>query len=69
MNGRNGLDAVGAGSAVKNSSPSENGRNRTEGSTSERISNASTGISKDEKIHDNVIGMYINRYYFEDGRY
>ena len=26
-------------------------------------------FSKDEKIHDNVIGMYINRYYFQNGRY
>lgn len=26
-------------------------------------------FSRDEKIHDNVIGMYINRYYFQNGRY
>ncbi len=26
-------------------------------------------FSKNEKIHDNVIGMYINRFYFSSGRY
>lgn len=25
--------------------------------------------SKDEQIHDNVIGMYIDRYYFKTGKY
>jgi hypothetical protein len=27
------------------------------------------GKSKNEEIHDNVIGMYINRYYFTGGCY
>jgi hypothetical protein len=26
-------------------------------------------FSKNEEIHDNVIGMYINRYYFTGGSY
>jgi insertion element IS1 protein InsB len=34
-----------------------------------RLNRKTICFSKDEKIHDNVIGMYINRYYFEKGRY
>jgi insertion element IS1 protein InsB len=34
-----------------------------------RLSRRTICFSKDEKIHDNVIGMYINRYYFENGQY
>ena len=34
-----------------------------------RLNRKTTCFSKSEKIHDNVIGMYINRYYFEHGRY
>ena len=34
-----------------------------------RLNRKTICFSKDETIHDNVIGMYINRYYFEKGRY
>jgi insertion element IS1 protein InsB len=34
-----------------------------------RLNRKTICFSRDEKIHDNVIGMYINRYYFENGRY
>ena len=34
-----------------------------------RLNRKTVCFSKDERIHDNVIGMYINRYYFENGRY
>ncbi len=34
-----------------------------------RLNRKTICFSKDEKIHDNVIGMYINRYYFQNGRY
>jgi insertion element IS1 protein InsB len=34
-----------------------------------RLNRRTICFSKNEKIHDNVIGMYINRYYFENGRY
>lgn len=34
-----------------------------------RLSRKTICFSKNEKIHDNVIGMYINHYYFENGRY
>ena len=34
-----------------------------------RLNRKTICFSKDEKIHDNVIGMYINRYYFKNGRY
>lgn len=34
-----------------------------------RLSRRTICFSKNEKIHDNVIGMHINRYYFESGRY
>ncbi|MGR0482038.1 MAG: IS1 family transposase [Candidatus Electronema sp. V4] len=34
-----------------------------------RLNRRTIYFSKNEKIHDNVIGMYINRYYFENGRY
>ena len=35
----------------------------------ERLDRKTICFSKDEKIHENVIGMYINRYYFQNGRY
>ncbi len=34
-----------------------------------RLNRKTICFSKNEKVHDNVIGMYINRYYFENGRY
>ena len=34
-----------------------------------RLNRKTICFSKNEQIHDNVIGMYINRYYFENGRY
>ncbi|MCI5142393.1 MAG: hypothetical protein D3909_11895 [Candidatus Electrothrix sp. ATG1] len=34
-----------------------------------RLNRKTICFSKNEKIHDNVIGMYINRYYFKNGRY
>lgn len=34
-----------------------------------RLNRKTICFSKNEKVHDNVIGMYINRYYFEKGRY
>ena len=34
-----------------------------------RLNRKTICFSKNEKIHDNVIGMYINRYYFQNGRY
>ncbi len=34
-----------------------------------RLSRRTICFSKDEKIHDNVIGLYINKYYFENGQY
>ena len=34
-----------------------------------RLSRKTICFSKDEQIHDNVIGMYIERYYFKKGRY
>lgn len=34
-----------------------------------RLSRKTICFSKDEKIHDNVIGMYIERYYFRSGTY
>ena len=34
-----------------------------------RLNRKTICFSKNEKIHDNVIGMYINRYYFKTGRY
>ncbi|MCP4157853.1 MAG: IS1 family transposase [bacterium] len=34
-----------------------------------RLNRKTICFSRNEKIHDNVIGMYINRYYFENGRY
>ncbi|MGX9728374.1 MAG: IS1 family transposase [Candidatus Electronema sp. VV] len=34
-----------------------------------RLNRRTICFSKNEKIRDNVIGMYINRYYFENGRY
>ncbi|WP_417914291.1 IS1 family transposase, partial [Candidatus Electronema sp. JM] len=34
-----------------------------------RLNRKTVCFSKNEKIHDNVIGMYINRYYFQNGRY
>lgn len=34
-----------------------------------RLNRKTICFSKDEKIHDNVIGMYINRYYFQNGRF
>ncbi|MGX9726482.1 MAG: IS1 family transposase [Candidatus Electronema sp. VV] len=34
-----------------------------------RLNRRTICFSKNEKIYDNVIGMYINRYYFENGRY
>ncbi|MDR0295838.1 MAG: IS1 family transposase, partial [Prevotellaceae bacterium] len=34
-----------------------------------RLSRKTICYSKDEEIHDNVIGMYIERYYFKNGLY
>ncbi|MGE0087049.1 MAG: IS1 family transposase [Desulfococcaceae bacterium] len=34
-----------------------------------RLNRKTICFSKNEDIHDNVIGMYINRYYFETGCY
>ena len=34
-----------------------------------RLSRKTICYSKDEEIHDNVIGMYIERYYFKNGQY
>jgi len=34
-----------------------------------RLSRRTVCFSKDKKIHDNVTGMYINRYYSERGNY
>ena len=34
-----------------------------------RLNRKTICFSKNEKIHDNVIGLYISRYYFENGRY
>jgi len=34
-----------------------------------RLSRKTICFSKNGKIHDNVIGMYISRYYFENGLY
>ena len=34
-----------------------------------RLSRKTICYSKDEQIHDNVIGMYIERYYFKTGLY
>jgi insertion element IS1 protein InsB len=34
-----------------------------------RLNRKTICFSKDARIHDNVIGMYINRYYFQNGRY
>lgn len=34
-----------------------------------RLNRRTICFSKNEDIHDNVIGMYINRYYFETGQY
>ena len=34
-----------------------------------RLNRKTICFSRDEKIHDNVIGMYINRYYFQNGRF
>ena len=34
-----------------------------------RLSRRTICYSKDEKIHDNVIGIYIEKYYFKSGRY
>ena len=34
-----------------------------------RLNRKTICFSKNDRIHDNVIGMYINRYYFENGRY
>ena len=34
-----------------------------------RLSRKTICYSKDEGIHDNVIGMYIERYYFKQGQY
>ncbi|WP_369692236.1 IS1 family transposase [Desulfonema ishimotonii] len=34
-----------------------------------RLNRKTICFSKNEKIHDNVIGMYISRYYFETGSY
>jgi insertion element IS1 protein InsB len=33
-----------------------------------RLNRKTICFSRDEKIHDNVLGMYINRYYFQNGR-
>ena len=34
-----------------------------------RLNRKTICFSRNEKVHDNVIGLYINRYYFENGRY
>jgi insertion element IS1 protein InsB len=34
-----------------------------------RLSRKTICFSKNEEIHDNVIGMYINKYYFKHGKY
>jgi len=34
-----------------------------------RLNRKTVCFSKNEQIHDNVIGMYINRYYFQNGVY
>ena len=34
-----------------------------------RLNQKTICFSKNEEIHDNVIGMYINRYYFTEGSY
>lgn len=34
-----------------------------------RLNRRTICFSKNEQIHDNVIGMYINRYYFKTGKY
>lgn len=34
-----------------------------------RLSRRTICFSKNEHIHDNVIGIYINRYYFEQGKF
>jgi len=34
-----------------------------------RLNRKTICFSKNEKIHDNVIGMHINRYCFQNGRY
>ncbi|XPS88606.1 putative transposase, IS1 family [Desulfosarcina variabilis str. Montpellier] len=34
-----------------------------------RLNRKTICFSKNEEIHDNVIGMYINRYYFTGGSY
>lgn len=34
-----------------------------------RLNRKTICFSKNETIHDNVIGMYINRYYFQTGLY
>lgn len=34
-----------------------------------RLNRKTICFSKNEKVHDNVIGLYINRYYFKNGRY
>ncbi len=34
-----------------------------------RLNRKTICYSKNEKIHDNVIGMYIDRYYYKTGRF
>ena len=34
-----------------------------------RLARKSICFSKNEDIHDNVIGMYVNRYYFKQGKF
>ena len=34
-----------------------------------RLSRKTICFSKNEQIHDNVIGMYIEKYYFKKGKY
>jgi insertion element IS1 protein InsB len=34
-----------------------------------RLNRKTICFSKDEEIHDNVIGLYIERYYFKHGKY
>jgi insertion element IS1 protein InsB len=34
-----------------------------------RLARKTICYSKNEEIHDNVIGMYIERYYFKNGQY
>jgi insertion element IS1 protein InsB len=34
-----------------------------------RLNRKTICFSKSEKVHDNVIGLYINRYYFKEGCY